>query len=386
MTDRRPLARRLMWLCAILLAASVSAFAGPENTAGRSSAPGDMTPEEEDRIVASLPVVPPGLNSDYVLTRLPPKTVSATLTLSAKYPNLTISEYEVFLPVPPDLPGQKIENLKTEPAMQVVEETSPLHRKLLRVKVQSPGAGAVHEVNYSISFDAILLPRILVKGKPPALLAEPVPLTETERKLALRPTTQLDYTSPAFTSWLDQNHLQRAEKEGEVDFARRVYEAIGKNISYELWTGHISERASFVCTISKGTCGGFSNVFVAALRSQGIPARALFGRLARAAGKRDFINGAPVHLEHVMAEYYAQGLGWVPVEVTGATAKDSQRKATFFATGNPIFITMHVDPDLTIPTGIQGLQKARELICGHWWWHARGNLDGHVAKYDWTFK
>jgi hypothetical protein len=313
--------------------------------------------------------------------------MSASLAVSLKYPNLVIREWEAFLPVPPDLPSQKILNLKTEPATEAAEDLSPLHRRLLRAKGPSPAAGAAHEVNYRISFDAVLLHQILVRGKPPAPMPEPVPLSEAERKLALRPSAQLDYTSEAFTAWLDANHLRRAETEGEVDFAHRVYEAIGKTIEYELWIAHISERASFVCSVSRGTCGGFSNVFVAALRSQGIPARALFGRFARAAGPKDSLNGVPFRLEHVMAEYYAQGLGWVPLEVVGASEKDGRRRNFMFATGNPDpFITMHVDPDFTIATQTSGRQKVVQVICGQLWWHASGSTAGHLDKYDWTFK
>jgi hypothetical protein len=382
MTNRRPLSLGITRLSLILLAASMPARAFPEGAPQPPPATGVMTAAEEDRIISSLPVVPPGLNTGYALKLLPSKTVSASYMASDKCPDFAISEWEAFAPLPPDLPGQTISNLRTEPATEIVEDLTPLHRKLLRAQVHSAAAGSVHELKFNISFDACLQRRTLVWRGPSAAEGEPAALTEAERKLALRPSVQLDYTNASFTAWLDKNHLRRAGQEGEVDFAIRVCKTIGKSIRYDVWLGNTSERASFVCMISGATCGGLSNVFVAALRSQGIPARTLEGRLARAAGSLDFFNGVPLHLEHAMAEFFAQGVGWVPVEVTAA-----QQGMYGFGNHSPIFIALHVDPDVTLATANYGQQHFRSLVGATWWFHGgSGTSNGRLVKREWTFK
>jgi transglutaminase-like putative cysteine protease len=381
MTDRQRLPLWVMRLSLILIAVCIPVRAFPEAAPQQPSATGVITADEEDRIVSSLPAVPPGLNTAYSLKVWPSETVSASFTIWAKYPEYTINEWELICALPPNLPDQTISNLQTKPAMDVIEDLAPLHRKLLRAHVHSAATSSTHELKVSISFDARLQPRMLLSRGPSAAQGEPAALTEAERKLALRPSVQLDYTSAAFRAWLDKNQLHRAEQEGEVDFARRVYQAIGKNIRYDLYVGRTSERASFVCTVSEGTCAGLSNVFAAALRSQGIPARVLMGRIGRADSPSDSFNGVRMSLGHAVAEFFAQGVGWVPVDATGASSG-----MYWFGKKSPIFITMHVDPDLTIATAAFGQQKRKELASGSWWFRGSGNTDGQVHKIDWTFK
>ena len=81
---------------------------------------------EDECIVASLPVVPPGLNDHYALETKPAAAVSAIYTYTADAPDLTAKEWIMFLPRPQDLPGQKILHAGTTPKCGIVADPQSL--------------------------------------------------------------------------------------------------------------------------------------------------------------------------------------------------------------------------------------------------------------------
>ena len=71
-------------------------------------------------------------------------------------------------------------------------------------------------------------------------------LTAAERRLALRPAGLFDYTKGNFGNWLADNRLTRGRKEGEVDFARRVFQFIARTFATNTWaTSRIARWATF---------------------------------------------------------------------------------------------------------------------------------------------
>ena len=100
-----------------------------------------------------------------------------------------------------------------------------------------------------------------------------------------------------------------------------------------------------------GDCGSQSMYYVALLRSLGIP--------ARAAGGYQMIQGFAG--THFWAEYYLEGYGWIPVDVTGseggtwsynATPADLQRyQEYFFGSLDPYRYVIQKDVDIPLTPG-----------------------------------
>ena len=132
--------------------------------------------------------------------------------------------------------------------------------------------------------------------------------------------------------------------------------------------------------MKKSDCGGLSVLFVAAMRSQGIPSRALVGRNATSAthGKHGDSR------EHVKAEFFAQGVGWVPVNVSMAVLFDkTTEKLEYFGNDKGDHLAFCVDTDVSIDTRYFGVKKITWLQSACFWATGPGNLDGDVDEEDW---
>jgi len=107
----------------------------------------------------------------------------------------------------------------------------------------------------------------------------------------------------------------------------------------------------YVLTTGIGDCGSQSMYYVALLRSLGIP--------ARAAGGYQMIQGFAG--THFWAEYYLEGYGWIPVDVTGseggtwsysATHADLMRyQEYFFGSLDPYRYVIQKDVDVPLTPG-----------------------------------
>ena len=208
-------------------------------------------------------------------------------------------------------------------------------------------------------------------------------LTPLEKQFCLRTTEQLDYTSAMLRQWVEKNRATRAEKEGEVDYARRIFQTIAKNFTYEYLVEQ-DRHASQVGQAGKSDCGGLANLFVATLRSQGIPSRTLAGRWAQSATPGQKVGAIVYFQEHVKAEFFAQGVGWIPVDLSSAILHDkTPAKLSYFAHDKGDFITMHIDDDLIVDTIYFGKKHFSFLQKSTYWATGEGNFDDVVVQENW---
>ena len=335
-------------------------------------------PADEERVIAALPLVPPDLNLKYSLKTESAKRVSILYTCKVHAPRLTATNWVFFAAIPPDLPSQKVSRVTMTPAGTVVADLSPLRRPLLRAEAAVRTEAQRHDMALEVRMDAELFARRLVPSAGPR---PTVPnLTAAQRRLALRPAGLCDYTNTAFRDWMARNGLTRGTKEGEVDFARRVFQFLVKNFRYE-YTGDEQDRSlAHVCAVKKSDCGGLSVLFVAALRSQGIPGRTLVGRCATSATHGKHADSQ----EHVKAEFFAQGVGWVPVDVSVAVLFDkTAEKLEYFGRDKGDHLAFCVDTGVPIDTRYSGVKTITWLQSAAYWATGAGNFDGEVVEEDW---
>ena len=110
-----------------------------------------------------------------------------------------------------------------------------------------------------------------------------------------------------------------------IEKARAIYEHIIATVKYDK-SGKGWGRGDiyYACDARRGNCSDFHAIFIGYARALGIPAKFSIGLpLPRERGAGDIAG------YHCWAEFFAPGMGWVPVDASEA-AKDPARRNYFF--------------------------------------------------------
>ena len=87
------------------------------------------------------------------------------------------------------------------------------------------------------------------------------------------------------------------------------------------------------------------------------------------------------------AEFFARGVGWVPVDVSSGILHDkSPQGLKFFGNDPGDFITFHVDGNLDIDTLLFGTESLSSLQSPRWWIKGAGSLKGEKLTETWQVK
>ena len=124
----------------------------------------------------------------------------------------------------PELTSQTEVRSALSPGGRPARELSAVGRPVLFARIPVRGSKGRDGVTVRVEYEANLL-RAAAR---PARAREQgctrvAPLPQKERRLALAEGRQFDFRSPSFQGWLDAHKLRREPKEGEIDFARRVF-------------------------------------------------------------------------------------------------------------------------------------------------------------------
>lgn len=321
--------------------------------------------------------------SPYVLITTEAQRVHAALRFEIDAPQLQASEWILFVAKPPTLSGQRAQFAKLEPLGIPYTEGSDLHRSLLRARIPVSSKADEKHVAARSEFQATLYARHLMPLRDSDERPAVAPLTKAEREAALRTTPMFDFAETSFTDWLDEHRLRRRKRENDVDFGRRAFLAIVKSLEYE-YAAQMTRNAAFVCTADKSDCGGMAVLFVAAMRANDIPARVLSGCWAKSSVPSAQLSGVPYYQTHVKAEFFAAGVGWVPVDLSSAVLHDkSAEKTRYFGHDAGDFLTMHVDPELKVDTIHFGVKSFAWLQQFHYYAFGKGKVDGAKFTMDW---
>jgi len=330
---------------------------------------------------APPPRVPAGLNAEYSLETKPSVILQARYTVAVDAPRLKAREWTLFVPRPPDLPSQRILESDTVPRGELLMDRSPLRRPVHRTTIPVTRPGQESSIRLAADTRARLFSRKLVRRKgSPAV----VDLAEAGRRAFLAETDHFQHGSVTVRRWMDDAGLHRRGPEGEVDFARRVFQHLTTRFRYE-YVGEQDRRASAVCRAGKSDCGGLAVLFATVLRAEGIPARTLAGRWAKSADPAEKLGAVDYRQEHILAEFFAQGVGWVPVDLSSAILHDrSPDKLAHFRNDPGLFLTLHVDTDLMVETPRFGVRRMPLLQRASYWAWGSGSVDGAVVRETWN--
>jgi transglutaminase-like putative cysteine protease len=362
------MSRTFAWLPLMLLACAGAVLAaGPPQAAQQSAqAPANHSAPE-----------------DYTLLTVPVAKVVATLTREADYPKIAATEWTIFASRAPELPGQTQIETTLEPAGDPVLEKEGLGRTLLMGRVHGTLQNPVNSQRMQLTYHATLRSRKLRKGGASRKVAD---LSLEEREMYLAAGGFYDFDQPEFREWVGQHGLERKANEGDIRFARRVFLALKSGLQYE-WGSNLDFHATAACKTAKGDCGAMSVLFGSIMRSNGVPARTLWGRWAKSSVPGKLWYNKPYYQTHVKAEFFARGVGWVPVDVSSAVLHDkSPQGLKFFGNDPGDFIAFHVDGKIDFDTRLFGVKTVNGLQNLHWWVKGRGKLDDGKLTEMWEVK
>jgi hypothetical protein len=312
----------------------------------------------------------------YHIEAAPARHIRATYTFQVHTPKLTPQEWVLFAAMPPTLPGQQDVHVQMNHGGHLDTEKSPFRRAILMARVPAREADEPQGVTVAVVTEATLYSRKLVAGAPSEKVA---PLDPEERQLALAKTPTEDFTDPVFLGWLQRLRLMRGADETDLAFAERAFRTI-KHASSYLYSGPFQVRqASKVCTDPRTDCGGFAVLLVSALRANRVPARALCGRWTKSA-----VSNEPMMQMHVKAEFWAEGIGWVPVDLSSAVQLDRDGETLRYFGDDPgDILVQHTDTDLRFDTVSFGEQTRAFVQRAAYWVRGTGASAGGQERETW---
>jgi transglutaminase-like putative cysteine protease len=181
------------------------------------------------------------------------------------------------------------------------------------------------EYKFSVDYDVVRREHVvLINGKPlPDLRSVPVSHVSPNTELArfLEPDRLVPVTGvPA--------QLATQETKGattQLEKAKDIYEYVFRTMKYDkTGTGWGHGDTLWACDSKHGNCTDFHSVFISMARAEKIPARFQIG-FPLPADK----HSAEIPGYHCWAEFYLDGTGWVPVDISEAW-KHQEKHDYFF--------------------------------------------------------
>jgi transglutaminase-like putative cysteine protease len=180
-------------------------------------------------------------------------------------------------------------------------------------------SSAKSELHFDIEYEVIRHERIALGPSAPHLVS--VSLSSAERQQDLRPDVLVPVTGlPA-----DLAVKVTQGKAQPLDKARAIYDYVFTTMRYDkTGTGWGHGDVLYACDAKKGNCTDFHSLFIAMARSQSIPARFEIGFPLPPNQHAAEIAGY-----HCWSDFYIDGKGWIPVDISEAW-KHPEKRDYFF--------------------------------------------------------
>ena len=249
------------------------------------------------------------------------RSFTFTYALTVKDVPAGAHQVDIWLPVPHDDAFQSITNLRVETPYHYEIATGAEDNRILHIRVadsREPMETMQPTMQVTLRFDAVRKEHI--QPLAPAVAASELP-TGLERYLKPDRLVPLDDT---IRRWAHEV-VEAAGARTDLEMARAIYNHVVATVKYDKsGKGWGNGDIYYACDARRGNCTDFHAIFIGYARAVGIPARFAIGfplPADRGAGK---IAGY-----HCWAEFYAAGIGWVPIDASEA-AKNPARREYFF--------------------------------------------------------
>lgn len=264
--------------------------------------------------IAAIPAV--WLHSDAPSASAPKRTFDLTYTAEVHEIPAGAKQVDLWLPYPQSDKYQKVLKANvTSPFPTKITTDGQYGNKIVHVEVKNPTGGTI-----------------------PVTMEFTVERSERVQKGFLEAKTKSGAEPADLQRWLQADHLVpldariremsveiTAGKKTDVEKARAIYDYVLANMKYDKsGTGWGNGDIYWACDAKRGNCTDFHALFIGLARSAGIPAKFEIGFPLPADKHEGEIAGY-----HCWAEFYLNGYGWVPVDISEAW-KDPARREYFF--------------------------------------------------------
>ena len=197
-------------------------------------------------------------------------------------------------------------------------------------------SAAQQELHFDIEYDVTRHERVALGTSAHVIKAA---LTESERREDLQPDALVPITGlPA-----DLAVKVTQGKSDPLDKARAIYDYVFTTLKYDkTGTGWGRGDVLYACDAKKGNCTDFHSLFIAMARSQGIPARFEIG-FPLPPDK----HSAEIAGYHCWADFYIDGKGWIPVDISEAW-KHPEKREYFFGSHDVNRVQFSMGRDLKL--------------------------------------
>ncbi|HUD65040.1 MAG TPA: transglutaminase-like domain-containing protein [Candidatus Sulfotelmatobacter sp.] len=179
-------------------------------------------------------------------------------------------------------------------------------------------SAAQSELHFDVEYDVLRHERVALH---PAAHMLATSLTSKERQEDLQPDALVPVTGlPA-----DLAVKVTEGKTQPLDKARAIYDYVFTTMKYDkTGTGWGHGDVLYACDAKKSNCTDFHSLFIAMARSQGIPARFEIG-FPLPPDK----HSAEIAGYHCWSDFYIDGKGWIPVDISEAWKHPDKRDYFF---------------------------------------------------------
>lgn len=222
--------------------------------------------------------------------------------------------FHLWVPIPHDDDYQRITNLRIESPEPYHVAPDALGNRI--VSIESKTAPSI-----TVKFDCVRKEHL--RPAPSSTGAAPLSAVERARYLAPDRMVPLDDT---IRKWA-REVVTAAHAHTDLEMARAIYDHVVATVKYDK-TGKGWGRGDiyYACDTRRGNCTDFHAIFIGYARAMGIPARFSIGFPIPAERGQGSIAGY-----HCWAEFYANGIGWIPIDASEAAKNPSLREYFFGA-------------------------------------------------------
>ncbi len=201
---------------------------------------------------------------------------------------------------------------------------------------------AKSELHFDVEYDVVRHERVALNSTAHVVAAS---LSTKERQEDLQPDALVPITGlPA-----DLAAKETQGKTQPLEKARAIYDYVFATMKYDkTGTGWGHGDVLYACDAKKGNCTDFHSLFIAMARSQGIPSRFEIGFPL----PRDK-HSAEIAGYHCWSDFYVDGKGWIPVDISEAW-KHPDKRDYFFGSHDVNRVQFSMGRDLRLSPAQDG--------------------------------
>jgi transglutaminase-like putative cysteine protease len=295
-----------------------------------------------------------------------PQKYSVEYEVTIKNDGFTPTDIRLYLPVPGEWEAQKdlkINQVTPEPQSQRAEKNSG-NAMIYWQLSGSPKKNTTESFNLNFDLTAY---ETITNIDPAAV--QPYNTDSAEYKQYTKPEKYIESGDPKIVQLA--NDLAKGETNSYL-LAKTFYDYIIDNTHYKL-LGQGLNGAKYLLDKGNGECGDYSALFIAISRAMGIPARPVVGYWAISGNDQT----------HVWAEFYLEGIGWIPVDATIGQQSAAKRAYYFGNMDNQRVILSKGYNTALVPSGPNNY-IAPILQVPMWWFWGSGDANKIRMDRNWT--